>query len=141
MNEILPLERLLNQLTELYVQILSNQDKNIIVTPEILERVKVLSQEIEEISRITDIEIARAGLSPELIKKTILGSKTQLPPHVKNLLEKSQFLKSQLVGCRNILKEAIKKQKSEQATDKKLAVKKRKDKFKNVGGKEGWIPM
>ena len=60
-------------------------------------KIQVLSQEIEEISRVTESEIARAGISPELIKQTILGTKSQLPPDIKNLLEKSQFIKNQLI--------------------------------------------
>lgn len=142
MNEMQPLERLLQQITELYLQILSNQEKNLSVTPETLQRIQILSQEIDEIVSITNMELARAGISPELIKQTILGPKNQLPKDIKNLLEKSQYIKNQLVGCRNILNDAIKKQKDEKTSGgKRREAKKRKDKFKNIGGKEGWIPM
>ena len=48
------------------------------------------------------MEIAHAGISSEMIKKTIFGPKSQLPQDLKNLLERSQKLKSQLEGCRNI---------------------------------------
>lgn len=141
MREMLTLERILNQVTDLYQQILINQDKSMTPSPEILEDIRRLAREIEDMSRFTDMEIARMGISPQMIKKTIFGPKSQLSPDMQNLLEKSQYLKSQLEGCRNILKEIMKKHKAEKPANKKLSSEKRKDKFKNVGGKKGWIPL
>lgn len=139
MKETLPLERILNQLTDLYHQILSNQEKNLTISPETIEAIKTLSGAIEEISKNTDMEIARMGVTSEMIKQTILGPKTQVSQELQDLLEKSQYLKGQLEGCRNVLKDIMKKQKDKKSLDK--AGEKRKDKFKNVGGKKGWIPL
>ncbi len=141
MKETLPLDRILDQLTDLYEQILSNQDKKIITSPETVEALHRLSREIDEISQQTDIEIARAGISPEMIRKTILGPKTQLPVNIQNLLDRSQRLKGQLEGCRNILKDAMKLQKESQAIGGSRATEKRRDKFKKLGSKKGWIPL
>lgn len=141
MREIIPLENLLSQLTEMYHQILYNQDKKPLITPETLEALQRVSRELEEISRLTNLELARAGISQETIQKTLLEPKSQLPPDIQNLLEKAQYLKNQLQGCKNILKEIMKQQKKEKVNKGKRFSEKRKDKFKNVGGKKGWIPL
>lgn len=141
MSEILPLEQILNQLTEMYHQILSNQNKNLTISPETLKVLKRLTDELDEFARVTDLEIARMGISPEIIRKTILGPKSQLPPDIQIFLEKSLYLKGQLQGCRNILKKIMKKQKGETPAGKRRLMEKRKDKFKNIGGKNGWIPL
>lgn len=137
MNDTRPLHIILSQLTELYNQILTNQNKTLTFTPEIIENINRLSKEIEAMSQFTEMEAARMGITDEMIKNTILGAKPAGNPEIKNLLERSLQLKGQIEGCRNILKEIMKKQKEEH----KVNAKKRKDKFKNIGGKEGWIPM
>lgn len=137
MSEMHFLERILNQLTELYVQILSNQNKNLSVTPAMKDRIERLSKEIDEISHFTDMQADLMGIRPETIKRTILDPNSHLPVEIQQLLKKSSHLKGQVEGCRNILKEIIKKQKEENKNDSK----KRRGKFKNVGGKDGWIPM
>jgi hypothetical protein len=139
MTEMFPLERMLNQLTELYQQILLNQDKNMTLDPQTTEALQRLSREIEEMSQHTEMEAARMGVSPELIKQTILGPQNHLPKDIQNILEKSQQLKGQIEGCRNVLKTIMKKQKEEKKAGKNTS-KKRKDKFKKLGGKDGWIP-
>lgn len=136
MNESSDLEVLLNQLSNLYQQILTNQNKKMTISPEIREAVQKVSREIENIQRETDLGIARQGVTAEMLKKTILGPKSQIPSDLQDLLKKSQFLKSQLEGCRNTLKDTIKKQKEEKGLTKK-----RQEKFKNLGGKKGWIPL
>ncbi len=129
-DEMLPLERILNQLNEFYQYILDNQDKDLTVSPEILENIHRLSREVEEISRHTENELVNRGVSSEVLNNTIYGPKSQLPVDIKNLLERALYLKSQLEGCRNVLKDAIQKQ-SEQ---------KKKRRSKKGKGRDGWIP-
>lgn len=140
MEELAPLENMLNKLTELYELVLSNQAKSLEIPPEITEAVSRLAKEIDELSKVTNQELMRAGISQETIQETIYGSKSQLPPDVQNLLIKSQQLKLQVEGCQNVLRDIIKKQK-EDAKIQQGTGQKRKDKFKNIGSKKGWIPM
>lgn len=135
MKETQQLEIIVNQLTDLYNQILNNQNKNLSVSPETLAAIRRLSKTIEEIALLTDMEIAQRGISSEKIKQIILGPKSDLPSDIQNLLERSQYLKGQLEGCKNVLKDVMKKQKEAKRATK------RKDKFKNIGGTKGWIPM
>lgn len=135
MKETFQLELMLSQLSDLYSQILDGQNKKLSVSPETLEDIRRLTKIIEEISKLTDQELANRGISSETIKLMILGPKSNMPIDIQSLLEKSQYLKSQLEGCRNVLKEVIKKQKEAKKAGK------RKDKFKNIGGTKGWIPM
>lgn len=142
MKNLLPLEILLNQLMELYHQILDNQKKQLKISPENKLAIERIAREIRAISQVTDQEISRHGLDPEMINKTILGSKKTLPSDVQKLLEKSQYLKSQIYGCKNVLKEIIKKQKKEKTEkNSRILAEKRQSKFKKVGGKKGWIPL
>lgn len=140
MREIIPLEQMLDQLTQLYNQILSNQNKKLLISQEMVQEIHRLARDIRAISQITEEEAARRGLSQNFIRQTVLGPKNELPPDIQNLLERAQYLKSQLEGCKNTLKDIIKKQKEEKR-GKHGAAKKRKDKFKNIGAKNGWIPL
>jgi hypothetical protein len=139
MKPISFLEQILSQVTFLYQYLLSNQHKEMDSRPEIKEAIQRLSRQIQEISHMTDTEASRMGISQEELRKTILESKDHLPPDLQNFLEKTQYLKSQLEGCRNVLKAATEKQKEERK-NKQLGDK-RKEKFNHVGGKKGWIPL
>lgn len=140
MKQTIVLEKLLQQVMELYQTILTNQDKTLELSPEIKLAIRTLAQQIEDISQMTDHEVAKLGLSQEQLKKTILEPNAKMNPELQTLLEKSNYVKGQLEGCRNVLKDIMKKQKEEKSHQKGMGDK-RKDKFKNVGGKKGWIPL
>lgn len=139
MKKVHILENLLSQVFAMYQEILANQNKNIVLTPDTIAALKFLSAQIEEISKMTEAEMNIRGIDQESLKKTVLAPDDHIPADIKDLLQKSLQLKSQLEGCRNVLKDIKKKQNE----GKKLqqGSKKRKDKFKKIGGKEGWIPL
>ena len=140
MNNLSPLQNMLAQLNEFYQLILANQSKKIVVTPEIKEAVEYLAKQVELLTQVTEEEMKRLGVTKEALNKTIYGPKDQLPLELRNLLNKSQELKCQLEGCQTVVNKIIKKQKEEEKLKKGQGAK-RKDKFKNVGGKKGWIPL
>lgn len=139
MKKVRILEDLLSQVLAMYQQILANQNKDIVLTPDTIAALKFLSAQIEEISRMTEAEMAVRGINQEALKAIVLAPDDHLPADIKDLLQKSLHLKSQLEGCRNVLKEIKKKQNEEKKLNQRSN--KRKDKFNKIGGKEGWIPL
>lgn len=137
--DINSLNTILDQLSAMYAYIIENQKNKVKITPEIQEVLRIFSSKIDEISKITDQEIARAGLKREGLDATIYGLNKEISPEIKKILKKALFLKKEIVGCQNVVKKHSKQRKEEAA--KKGGPNKRKDKFKNIGSKKGWIPL
>jgi hypothetical protein len=133
------LNKMLNQLREMYDIIIDNQNTPIILTPALRESIIRLSQKVQEICYMTDREIARAGMTRAQINEIIANHDKgiDMPPKVRQLLSRASELKIDLDGCRNVLKESLNNQKK--AANAKG--KKRKDSFKKIGSKKGWLPM
>lgn len=140
MKDLSPLEIILSQLNDFYEYIILNQDKKIEITPEVKQAVDQLSKEVARVADMTQDELTKAGISKTELDTTILGSKSQLTPELKDFLMKTQQLKCQLEGCQNVVKGIIKKQKETELLQKGTGSK-RKDKFKQLGSKKGWIPL
>jgi tRNA C32,U32 (ribose-2'-O)-methylase TrmJ len=136
MNE---LDILLNRLMELYQIVLDNQKKKLKITPEIEDMLRALMGQIHQISEVTDQELDKAGIDQNEIKKMINQPEAHVSSDLKQILEKSNYLKKEIQGCRNVLKNLSKAHKK--GVTQSEAVKKRQDKFKNIGSKKGWIPL
>lgn len=132
------LENLIYQLNQLYQLVIDTQKKQLVVTPEMYSRISNLRKVVGEVADMTKDEMRKAGLTQEMINKTLASSNEKIPPKLKDLINQTKELKKEVEGCQNVLKPHLEGPKK---NSKKSFGEQRKDKFKKMGGKKGWMPL
>lgn len=103
------------------------------------EQLDELEKGVELFRKITDEAVKRSGVDEELVQKTIHNPTQELERSDKKILDKAKMLRGEL---ENIEREFARKTHAVKLQKKKnkTAGKKRKKKFKRLGG-QGWMPL
>jgi len=137
-----PFEDIFEQISDLLSLAQENEGKALSdeKLPEGLEeQLDELEKGVELFRKITDEAVKRSGIDEEMVDKTIHRPSTELGRSDKKILEKAKKLKGEL---ENIEREFARKTQAVKLHKKKAktAGKKRKKKFKRLGG-QGWMPL
>jgi hypothetical protein len=103
------------------------------------KQIDELEKGVEIFRKITDEALKRSGIDEENLKKTIRNPSAELLGKDKRILEKAKKLRGELEAIEREYarkSQVVKLQKKQSKT----AGKKRKKKFKRLGG-QGWIPL
>jgi hypothetical protein len=145
MPEENPLERMLNQLADLFKMVEDAKEKPLAerITPEIRARLDHVRELVEKFSQVNADFFQKAGVKEEDLQKTILGNTPNLSPKQKKVIEFSKKLKKEVEIARRQLITATPEEKLMYNLDKQTAsdIAKRKKKFKRMGGGGNWMPL
>lgn len=143
MTEENPLERMLNELAELFKMVEEGKTKplNEIVTPELKARLAHAKNLVDKYAELNAQVFKSAGLSEKDINRMIEQPSANLTPKQKKVLEFSKKLKIEVETARIELT-ATPEVKPMYSKDKQKAedIAKRKKKFKRMGGTD-WMPL
>lgn len=136
-----PFDPLIDQISELISLADENKTEAIKgrVNPDLLDQLDLLEFEVEFFRRVTDQAFRKSGISEDDLKKQVRQSVSDPNSKDEKLLARASLLKDQLQSLERhyaIRAQAAKMQKKQ----KNDSVKKRKKKFKKLGG-QGWIPL
>jgi uncharacterized membrane-anchored protein YhcB (DUF1043 family) len=145
MPEENPLEKLLNQIADLFKMIEDAKGKPISerVTPEIRERLDKLKELVDKYAQVNAEFFHKAGVKEEDLQKTLLSGSSNLSPKQQKVIDFSKRLKKEVEQARRQLIVAKPEDKLIYNQDKQNAsdIAKRKKKFKRMGGGGNWVPL
>lgn len=142
MNNGDPLERMLNELAELFKLVDENKHKPIheTVTPEIQARLQQLKEIVNTYSDVNKTVFEGSGVKQSDLDQIIKYSSPKLSPKQKKILEFSKKLKADVEAAKDQLRASSGTENAQFSSTKQSAedVAKRKKKFKRVGG-DKWV--
>ncbi len=147
MAEEQPLDKLLHQIGEMFKLIEENKDKDFEknVTPEVTERLETLKDLFDQFNVSNRKVWEEAGSSVQALHKTVLMPSDTIEVRWHRLFEFSKNLKRDVEKVRfqnNLSSDAIRKdQPFDKTKQKKDEIKKRKKKFKQMGGDADWMRL
>jgi vacuolar-type H+-ATPase subunit I/STV1 len=136
-----PFDPLLDQISELLIIASENQGEAIKgkIDQDLLNQLDFLEMKVQFFKNVTDQALKMSGISEEELEKNIDQSITNPNSKMSRMIARAGQLKSQLEVLEKQYEMRAKLAKT-QKKQKKATGKKRKNKFKKLGG-QGWIPL
>lgn len=142
MKERHPFEQILDQITDLLALTEENKEKTFseALGDDLKDKLEKIEKEVELFQKITDKALKKSGIDPESMdQKMKEDPPDNLSSKDKRVLKKAKKLKEKLVSEKRhwSIQSNIAKMQKKKA---KTAGKRRKKKFKRLGG-QGWLPL
>jgi len=140
MPEKNPLEPLLSQIGDLINKIQTHDKPLAEVSPEVLQKIEMLEKAFTFIEELNARVYQDAGVDIDKLRYEMFEN-PNLTPKDKRVLERAKTLENDAKSLKQQLEKALEGKKQPEKGDSKKERKKRKDKFKPLGGDRGWIPL